>query len=121
MVVQVKAQGLLKLCELCELVDVGESQLGGMRGKLAQDIGPAGARANMKGMLLRISTAPSWRRGSAESSPLELTHRSSAVRVHVLRGTRACGPSQCSTGLGPRCGRSTQTRRPDAIGLESNG
>ena len=41
--------------ELCEFVDVAEATLGGGRGKLAQDIGAAGARANMKGMLLRVA------------------------------------------------------------------
>jgi hypothetical protein len=41
--------------ELIELVDVAEAQLGGVRGKLAQEIGAAGARANMKGTLLRIA------------------------------------------------------------------
>jgi hypothetical protein len=40
--------------ELCEFVEVAEAELGG-RGKLAQEIGAAGARANMKGMLLRIA------------------------------------------------------------------
>jgi hypothetical protein len=43
------------LVELCEFVDVAEARLGGGRGKLAQEIGAAGARANMKGMLLRIA------------------------------------------------------------------
>jgi hypothetical protein len=41
--------------ELIELIDVAEAQVGGMRGKLAQDIGAAGARANMKSTLLRIA------------------------------------------------------------------
>jgi hypothetical protein len=40
--------------ELCEFVDVAEKELD-CRGKLAQDIGAAGARANMKGTLLRIA------------------------------------------------------------------
>jgi hypothetical protein len=41
--------------ELCEFVDVAEALLGGGNGRLAQDIGAAGARANMKGLLLRIA------------------------------------------------------------------
>ena len=41
--------------ELCELVDVAEAQLDSVRRTLAQEIGAAGARANMKGMLLRLA------------------------------------------------------------------
>jgi len=40
--------------ELCELVEVAEVELD-RRGTLAQEIGAAGARANMKGTLLRIA------------------------------------------------------------------
>jgi hypothetical protein len=41
--------------ELCDFVDVAEAQLGGGARKLASEIGAAGARANMKGMLLRLA------------------------------------------------------------------
>jgi hypothetical protein len=41
--------------ELCEFVDVAESLLGGGGGRMAQEIGAAGARANMKGLLLRLA------------------------------------------------------------------
>src|SRR5438045_3689078 len=41
--------------ELCEFVEVAEKKVGSARGKLARDIGAAGARANMKGTLLRIA------------------------------------------------------------------
>jgi hypothetical protein len=40
--------------ELCEFVEVAEAELG-RRGKLAEEIGAEGARANMKGTLLRIA------------------------------------------------------------------
>jgi hypothetical protein len=40
--------------ELCEFVEVAEAELD-RRGTLAQEIGAAGARANMKGTLLRIA------------------------------------------------------------------
>lgn len=43
------------MSELCEFVAVAEKHFGGPRGKLAQQIGAAGARANMKGTLLRIA------------------------------------------------------------------
>ena len=41
--------------ELCEFVDVAQARLGGPRRSLAQEIGGAGARANMKGVLLRVA------------------------------------------------------------------
>ncbi len=42
--------------ELCEFVDVAEAKLGDDRKKkLAQEIGAAGAKANMKGTLLRLA------------------------------------------------------------------
>jgi hypothetical protein len=41
--------------ELCEFVDVAETKLSVPHGKLAMQIGAAGARANMKGMLLRLA------------------------------------------------------------------
>jgi hypothetical protein len=41
--------------ELCEFVDAAERVVGRGTRKLAQEIGAAGARANMKGMLLRLA------------------------------------------------------------------
>jgi hypothetical protein len=41
--------------ELCEFVDVAERVILGGRKRLAEEIGAAGARANMKGMLLRFA------------------------------------------------------------------
>jgi hypothetical protein len=41
--------------ELTEFVEVAEAKLGKGRGQLAQEIGAAGARANMKGVLLRFA------------------------------------------------------------------
>jgi hypothetical protein len=41
--------------ELTEFVDVAESLLGNGGGRMAVEIGAAGARANMKGLLLRIA------------------------------------------------------------------
>ncbi len=41
--------------ELCEFVEVAERCIGSPPGKLAERIGAAGARANMKGVLLRIA------------------------------------------------------------------
>jgi hypothetical protein len=43
------------MVELCEFVEVADKHFGGPRGKLSQQIGAAGARANMKGTLLRIA------------------------------------------------------------------
>ena len=41
--------------ELCEFVEVAERCIGSPPGKLGEQIGAAGARANMKGVLLRIA------------------------------------------------------------------
>ncbi|MGO8992218.1 MAG: hypothetical protein ACLQVI_02745 [Polyangiaceae bacterium] len=81
--------------ELCEFVDVAEAQLGEGRRKLAQEIGAAGARANMKGMLLRIAfywgrpeflmkrTTGLWRQFNDEGIMELLTMEERCVRLGV--------------------------------------
>jgi len=43
------------LAELCEFVDLAEAQLGDGTGKLAEEIGAAGSRANLKGVVVRLA------------------------------------------------------------------
>lgn len=89
--------------ELTELVEVAEKTLRVAPGSLAQDIGAAGARANMKGTLLRIAfywgkpeflmkrAAGLWRQFNDEGSMtlLHMDHR--LVRVEVSGITQPNG------------------------------
>jgi len=81
--------------ELTELVEVAAQKLGRKTLSLAQDVGAAGARANMKGMLLRIAfywgkpeflmkrAAGLWRQFNDEGS-MALVHMDDRVlRVEV--------------------------------------
>ena len=81
--------------ELTELVEVAEKTLRLAPGTLAQDIGAAGARANMKGTLLRIAfywgkpeflmkrAAGLWRQFNDEGSMMLLEMNRRIVRVEV--------------------------------------
>jgi len=84
------------VAELCELVDVAEAQLGNKSGKVARAIGAAGARANLKGVMLRVAlyvTKPAflmariagmWRQfndeGSMELLEMSMEHATIEVR-----------------------------------------
>jgi predicted hydrocarbon binding protein len=93
--------------ELCEFVDVAEARFGGLRGKLAQDIGAAAARANMKGLLLRIAfylgkpeylmkrVAALWRQFNDEGTMELLEMTDAAARVEV-RGVPRPNATFCS-------------------------
>jgi predicted hydrocarbon binding protein len=83
--------------ELCEFVEVAEAKLGEGRGKLAQEVGAAGARANMKGLLLRLAfywgkpeflmkrAAALWRQFNDEGS-MELTQFSERLVSFEVKG-----------------------------------
>src|SRR2546423_1335474 len=43
------------VAELCEFCEAADRRVGGPGTKLVEEIGAAGARANMKGMLLRLA------------------------------------------------------------------
>ncbi len=87
--------------ELCEFVDAAEAQLGTrVKGKrLAQEIGAAGARANMKGMILRLAfywgkpeflmkrAAGLWRQFNDEGM-MDLLHMDERLVRLEVRGVR---------------------------------
>ena len=85
------------LVELIEFVDAAEKHFGGPRGKLAREIGAAGARANMKGTLLRIAfyfgrpeymmkrAANLWRQFNDEGT-MELLEMTATLAVIEVRG-----------------------------------
>ena len=93
--------------ELCEFVDVAEAKLASPRGKLATQIGAAGARANMKGMLLRLAfyvgkpeylmtrAAGMWRQFNDEGTMLLLAWEPRYAHVEV-RGVRAPRETFCA-------------------------
>jgi predicted hydrocarbon binding protein len=93
--------------ELIEMVDTAEKQLGRGGLKLAQDIGAAGARANMKGMLLRIAfywgkpeflmrrAAGLWRQFNDEGEMELIDMDKHHVRVEV-RGIREPNATFCA-------------------------
>jgi hypothetical protein len=81
--------------ELCELVEVAASKLGVPLARFAQDVGAAGARANMKGMLLRFAfywgkpdflmkrAAGLWRQFNDEGSMTLLEMDARVIRMEV--------------------------------------
>jgi predicted hydrocarbon binding protein len=93
--------------ELCEFVDVAERKLGGLPGRLAQEIGAAGARANMKGTLLRIAfyfgkpefmlkrAAALWRQFNDEGT-MELVEMSDKLVRLEVRGVPVPNATFCA-------------------------
>jgi predicted hydrocarbon binding protein len=92
--------------ELCELVEVAESKLSIAHRKLIEEIGAAGARANMQGMVLRLAfywgkpeflikrAASMWRQFNDEGEMELLMFDDRRARVEV-RGIKQPRESFC--------------------------
>lgn len=95
------------MIELVDFVDTAERVLREPRGKLARDIGAAGARANMKGALLRIAfyfgkpeymmkrAANLWRQFNDEGT-MELLEMTATLAVIEVRGVEQPHATFCN-------------------------